>query len=168
MRRNWNWSWQMCLVWFWWWQKLNVEISAFAFMLFGLAKELKGFISADMDEAMVTTHSNYPSRFMSFYFLETLKMGYSLIFPWITCPRFSLMVQIAFISTCDSVSGFWDHPHVDICLQGKDVKISRAESYSICQAYWSWHCSIGVTSYSDHPSGPTPLSIELSVFPYIC
>lgn len=58
-----------------------MEISAFAFMLFGLAKELKGFISADMDEAMVTTHSNYPSRFMSFYFLETLKMGYSLIFP---------------------------------------------------------------------------------------
>lgn len=56
---------------------LNVEISAFAFLLFDLAKEQATsnqeitcfhLQSAGMDVAMITTHSNYLSSFVSFYY----------------------------------------------------------------------------------------------------
>lgn len=65
-----------------------MEISAFAFTLFDLVKEQATsnqkvayfhLQSADMDAAIVTIHSNYPSRFMSFYFVAPPKMCFIYI-----------------------------------------------------------------------------------------
>lgn len=83
-------------------------------MLFDLAKEQATsnwkftyfhLQSVNMHVVMATTHSNYPNRFMSFYLLETprcVSFIYFLRFSWIKCPRNSLRVRTACVSTLDS------------------------------------------------------------------
>lgn len=100
-----------------------MEISAFAFLLFDLAKEQATsnqeityfhLQSAGMDVAMITTHSNYLSSFVSFYYF--------------LCHLFFRSSQDLFLYIVSDVS------MNKICLQRNDVNISRAESWSLCQA----------------------------------